>query len=289
MAGIKKVRNYNPKRFPKYVIRHLSHQIIHYSKTMRTITLLLILLLFSWISRGQEQPENKLNHIKTFIGFSAGKWKDEGYSPLTYDMQTISFELLYQREIEQNDYFEMQMRTELGVLDYQENTNLSSDLVAFSFSTAYWLHLKERKSKTFWIGPQYRLSTNLVTWEDEYGLSSSYTYQNSHTVSAAALFNLDFKKWSFQSRAELPLLAFNARPPYSRFNGSESGLFNFGDGLWTSLNAYVAPQVELGAEYQVFNWLNINAKMRMLYSNYHKGSRISYITNTFFVGAHINI
>ncbi len=252
---------------------------------MRTITLLLILLLFSWVVKSQTTEKVRNNRIHAYAGIAGGKWKDEGYSPLLYSMNSAQFDLFYQRIVEKDDFLELRFNAQLGQLSHENLENFTSDYVSFQFEVAYLWQLLTVKNWNFYAGAHYRLGTNLTTWEDEYGFSSTHSYYNENSFSPLLQAQYNREKIQFTTRFQMPVISFASRPPYTTITDQDDGaLFSFSEGDWNTVNNHISPQLELIAAYKIAPWFSLNGKLKTAYSQYNRHHKIAYNTTSFSVG-----
>ncbi|WP_417611917.1 hypothetical protein [Owenweeksia hongkongensis] len=252
---------------------------------MKTIKLF-ILLCFSLALNAQNNSQ-KRNELSLMTGIGMGQWKDLSYSPLSYKLGHMPTELRFQHFSKKGHILDFELQGWAGTLEYDPYENFETQLLGLDFKAQWLGKLGEANGCTLYLGPRYKLGSQMITWEDDLELSSAYSYLSTSNLGITARVDYTQQRWSFSAEASLPLIASNSRPAYSGFTDEDSDEilnFLFDDAQWQGPDTYFAPELGLQASYQIFNWADITAKYEGAYTHVSDSEKIAFATHQFMFG-----
>ena len=250
-------------------------------------TIKLITLLCFTLSLSAQNTSEKRNQLSLMYGIGAGQWKDLSYSPLSYNLGGIQSELRFQHYTRRGHILHFEIQGWTGTLDYDPYESFETQLLGAEFKAQWLGKLGEASGCTLYVGPRYKLSSQMITWEDDYELSSAYSFLSTSNLGVTARIEYAYQKWNFLAEASLPLIASNSRPAYSGFtddNSEEILNFLFDDAEWQGPGTYFAPELALQASYQIFNWADVTAKYEGAYTQLNDAEKIAFATHQFMFG-----
>jgi hypothetical protein len=250
-------------------------------------TIKVIIMLCFTVSLSAQNISNKRNQLSLIYGFGLGQWKDISYSPLSYDLGSMQSELRYQHSSKKGHILDFELQGWAGTLGHNNHENFDTQFLGLDFKAQWLGKLGEIKGCALYLGPRYKLGTQMMTWEDDYELSSAYSYLSTSNLGLTARVDYTLQKWSFSAEASLPLIASNSRPAYSGFTDEDSDEilnFLFEDAEWQGPGTYLAPELGLQASYQILPWADLTAKYEGAYTELRDAEKIAIASHQFMFG-----
>jgi hypothetical protein len=251
-------------------------------KTIKLITLLCFAL-----SLGAQNAPEKRNQLSLMYGFGIGQWKDLSYSPLSYALGSMQSELRFQHYTKKGHILDFELQGWAGTLGHNNHENFETQFLGLDFKVQWLRNLFTGYGFSLYAGPRYKLGSQLMTWEDDYELSSAYSFLSTSNLGVTARIDYAYQKWNFSAEANLPLIASNSRPAYSGFtddNSEEILNFLFDDAEWHGPETYFAPELALQASYQIFKWVDLTAKYEGAYTQVEDDEKIAFATSQLMLG-----
>lgn len=252
---------------------------------MKTIKIILALCFINTIY-AQDAHVNR-NQLSLVSGIGTGQWKDQSYSPLVYDLGSMQIELNFQHLSKHGNIWDFELQSWAARLSNDANEKFETDLLGLDLKFSYLWKLTEEGNYNFHLGPRYKAGSQIITWEDDYELSSAYSYFSTSNLALTARFDYHLERWNFSAVASLPLIATNSRPEYSGFNnGSDEHILNylFDYVQWHTPDQYFAPEVALSADFKIVEWLALKAKYEGAYTQLNDSEKIAFFTHQFMLG-----
>ncbi len=252
---------------------------------MKSIVLLVILCFAS--NLGAQNITENHNQLSLLYGIGTGHWKDQSYSPLSYDLGSLQSELRLQHFTRRGHIWDFDLQGWAALLSTHANDDFETQLLGLDLKVSHLWKLGEVDDCRLYIGPRYKVGSQIITWEDDYELSSAYSYLSTSNFAASARIDYQNNRWNFTAEASLPLIATNSRPAYSGFReDSDEHILNylFDNVEWYTPDKYFAPEVSLYAGYDAFPWLALQAKYEGAYTELNDGEKIAFATHQLMLG-----
>ena len=244
--------------------------------------LLTILVFFTLNVQAQTDPPR--NRITLMAGFGGGQWKDQFYSPLSYDVNSALWQFGWERSTRQGHIFVFETQSMAAKLTPDAGEQFESEMIGFELQAAWLWKLKETNRWQFHLGPEYSIGSQVTTQNDD---GSSYSYVSTHGLSATGRANYRLDRWNFTGQLSLPLFMYTARPPFADYTeGMEVSdlLFRLNNGDWQNPSRYLAPEVRVKAEYELRRWVGLAAQYHFAYQNLEANQPMSSSTHHVQVG-----
>jgi len=255
---------------------------------MKTIKLLVILCFATTL--GAQNFSGKRNQLSLMYGIGSGQWKDQSYSPLSYDLGSMQSELRLQHFTRRGHTWNFELQGWAAALTNNANDNFETQLLGLDLKVSHLWKLGEADGCSFYLGPRYKIGSQIITWEDEYDLSSAYSYLSTSNFAASARIHYQNSRWNLSAEASLPLIATNSRPAYSGFGeDADEDIFNylFDYVQWHTPDEYFAPELSLSAGYDVLPWLALQAKYEGAYTELNDDEKIAFATHQLMLGLNL--
>lgn len=252
---------------------------------MKTIQLLVILCFAS--SLGAQNLSQNRNQLSLLYGIGTGQWKDQSYLPLSYDLGSMQSELRLQHFTRRGHIWDFELQGWAALLSTNANEDFETQLLGLDLKVNHLWKLGEADGCSLYLGPRYKIGSQIITWEDEYDLSSAYSYLSTSNFAASARIDYQNNRWNFIAEASLPLIATNSRPAYSGFGeDSDEHILNylFDYVQWHTTDEYFAPEVSLSAGYDVLPWLALQAKYEGAYTELNDDEKVAFATHQLMLG-----
>lgn len=248
---------------------------------MKTLKLLLILGITTSLS-----AQNR-NQLSFHQGIGVGQWKDQSYSPLTYDLGSMQSELRLQHFTRRGHIWDFELQGWAALLSHQANENFDTQLLGLDLKVSHLWKLGQANGWRLYLGPRYKIGSQIITWEDEYDLSSAYSYLSTSNFAASLRVDYQKQRWNLSAEASLPFIATNSRPAYSGFgDDADEHILNylFDYVQWQTPDQYLAPEVSLTAGLDIFSWLALQAKYEGAYTELNDDDKIAFDTHQVMLG-----
>lgn len=226
--------------------------------------------------------QHKNNELEFAFGSANGLIKDEVFSPLNYKSSGGTLSLHYSRNTKRDHVFLLSVDLQTLEMSTNVSDQFGSDLVKLNMEDAYLFRLNSTdfRNTSIFLGVDFHSNGNLITYEDEYTLSSSGTYVSHRGIGLQALASHAFKKNAVDLRVKLPVIGKVYRSPYNQFtktmNDEQLFAFIYKNGDFGAIHNFLNPSVAASISRPLIGKLDIRLGYEI---EYLKSSVYQPITN----------
>lgn len=237
------------------------------------------------------QNNSSRNQLSLLYGFGKGQWKDLSYSPLSYELGSNQLELRFQHSSKKGHVLDFELQGWAGTLGHEHYNNFETQFLGLDFKAQWLGKIGSTRGYSLYLGPRYKIGSQMMTWEDAYSLSSAYSYLSTSNLGLTARLNYTRGKWTLSTEASLPLIASNSRPAYSGFTGQDGDEvlgYMFDNVQWQGTDVYFAPEIGIEARCRIFRWTDIVAKYEGSYTQLRDWEKTAFATHQFMFGLNVS-
>lgn len=203
-------------------------------KIFNTIT---VLMLFSFAALAQQKS------LSIDLGVNQGFFKDQVFSPVNYQIGGTAFGVEYRKVKQSNNIFLAKFSGAISKL----NSDYSSYFTTSDFQANLELgYLKNVRNKALSLNLGGQLHSYINA--DFFDGTEAITFFSNHSLEVAAIMNYKLKtKHSFESKLNIPLVAYMVRPQYAGWDkyisdnaDKAAKIVLYDRGKFTSLNDFKA-------------------------------------------------
>ncbi|MBN2263059.1 MAG: hypothetical protein JW735_09105 [Prolixibacteraceae bacterium] len=223
-------------------------------KRTKAVCVLIVLLVFSFSIRAQNNETIMKNSVQMHLGWEQGYFKDANFSPLNYVSGGLAIQMGYQRNTKNDDLIFISTDFVPGALINMHSEYATSARYIANIEMGY---LKEIGNNiptiTTKLGGQYHTYLDMAFFNGV----QAVTFFGLHSIDLAGKVEWDLApKHSLSGTLALPVFGLLVRPPWTGWDkfivsNEESLIPIFFRGKWTSINNFLACNLDVQYQYKI--------------------------------------